>query len=246
MTPLSQPWPLRSGRTSWLIAAAICVALLAGFALFDIQISHLGQSLPSPVVEVFAWITRLGESDYIVIPSLVLLIVTVGLGFIIPKPVAKRALLQMAGVWAFILAGVGLPSLFTTLVKRLIGRSRPELADSVGSFDFRTLSWEDWTYQSFPSGHTTTAFALCFVIGFLSPRSFPWMLGLAVLIGVSRIVVGAHYPTDVIGGAVVGTLGAYLIRNVFAAISWVFQRLPDGSIAMRSLIAVRRLMQRRG
>ena len=243
---LTQPWPVRAARASWLVATAICVALLAGLAMFDAQISHLGRSLPASVVTVFAWITRLGESDYIVIPSLVLLVAMAGLGFIIPKPVAKRALWQMSGVWAFMLAGVGLPSLFTTLVKRLIGRSRPELVDSAGPFDFRTMSWLDWTYQSFPSGHTTTGFALCFVVSFLAPRSFPWMLALAVLIALSRIVVGAHYPTDVIGGAVVGTLGAYLIRNAFVGLGWVFRQQPDGSIARRPLVAVRRLLQRRG
>ena len=242
---LTQPWPVRSARTSWLVATAICVALLAGLAIFDAQISHFGRSLPASVVTVFAWITRLGESDYIVIPSLVMLIAVAGLALVLRRPAVKRALWQMSGVWAFVLAGVGLPSLFTTLVKRLIGRSRPELIDTVGPFDFRTMSWLDWAYQSFPSGHATTAFALCFTVSFLLPRSFPWMLALAVLIALSRIVVGAHYPTDVIGGAVVGTLGAYLVRNAFVALGWVFRRQPDGSIARRPLVAVARLLRRR-
>jgi membrane-associated phospholipid phosphatase len=243
---LMQPWPVRAGRTSWLVATAICIALLAGLAVFDARISDFGRSLPASVVTVFAWITRLGESDYIVYASLALLVAMAGLALLVRRPVAKRALWQLSGIWAFLLTGVGLPSLFTTLVKRLIGRSRPELIDSVGSFDFRTMSWVDWTYQSFPSGHATTAFALCFTVSFLVPRSFPWVLALAVLIALSRIVVGAHYPTDVIGGAVVGTLGAYLVRNAFLALGWVFRRQPDGGIARRPLVAVRRLLQRRG
>jgi membrane-associated phospholipid phosphatase len=245
MRHLSEPWPLRAGRNGWLLAAGACILLLAALALVDAQISHLGQRLPQPVIDVFALITRLGESDYILIPSLVLWLASTGLAAAIPKATPKLALRQMAGVWAFVFIGVGLPSLFTTLIKRLVGRGRPELFDSVGAFDFRTLPWTDWTYQSFPSGHATTAFALCFVVGFLSPRWYPAMLVLAVLICVSRIVVGAHYPTDLVAGAVIGTLGAYLVRNFFASRGWVFQLLPDGTVAQRSMAGVHRLMKRR-
>lgn len=246
MIPLTQPWPISARRTSWLVATGVCVALLAGLSLLDAQISQFAQALPEPVITVFSWITRLGESDYIVIPSLILLVVMAGLAMLAAKPLVRRALWQMTGIWAFILGGVGLPSLFTSIVKRMIGRSRPPLLDTVGPFDLRNMSWLDWTYQSFPSGHSTTAFALCFVVSFLFPRAFPWMLVLAVLIALSRIIVGAHYPTDVIGGAVVGTLGAYLVRHAFVSLGWVFRRRPDGSIERRPLSAVRRVLGRGG
>jgi membrane-associated phospholipid phosphatase len=114
----------------------------------------------------------------------------------------------------------------------------------VGAFDFRALNVIDWAYQSFPSGHATTGFALCFTAGFLMPRSFPAMLGLAVLIGLSRVVLGVHYPTDVLAGALVGTLGAYVVRNVFASRRWVFEYAPDGTVLMRPLSAIRRYLTR--
>jgi undecaprenyl-diphosphatase len=226
------------------MAAAIAVAVIGILAVFDASISRFGQGLPAPVVSAFATLTRLGESDWILIPSLVLWLLSALFAAIIPKPVPKRALWQMAGIWAFFFIGVGFPGLVTTLIKRVVGRARPEHLDAVGSLQFQ-WNWTDWSYQSFPSGHTTTAFALCFVVGFLSPRWFPWMLILAVFIGLSRIVVGAHYPTDLVAGAIIGTLGAYLVRNVFASRGWVFKTMADGTYVMRPLLAVRRLVERR-
>jgi membrane-associated phospholipid phosphatase len=244
MKHLTQRWPLASGRTSWLLAAAVAIGLLALVSVFDASLSRYGRGLPAPVVDVFAIITRFGDSEWILVPALVLWLITIVFAAIIPKPVPRRALWQMAGIWAFIGLGVAIPGLLTTLIKRVVGRARPELLDTVGPLQFQ-WNWIDWTYQSFPSGHTTTAFATCFVVSFLSPRWFPWMLILAVLIGLSRIVVGAHYPTDLIAGAIIGTLGAYLVRNVFAARRWVFEVRPDGTTVTRPLLAVRRLAEGR-
>jgi undecaprenyl-diphosphatase len=151
----------------------------------------------------------------------------------------------MTGLWAFFFVGVGLPGLLANIIKRIIGRGRPELFEQHGPLSFQNFL-NDWTYQSFPSGHATTSFALCFVVSFISPRWFPWMLVFAIVIGFSRVVVGAHYPTDALGGALVGTLGAYLVRNFFASRGWLFRRRTDGHIEVRELTAVKRLLQRRG
>ena len=71
------------------------------------------------------------------------------------------------------------------------------------------------------------------------------MLVFAGSIAVSRVVLGAHYSTDVVGGAVVGTLGAYLVRRAFATRRWMFEVRQDGTIARRPLAALRRLLRRR-
>lgn len=64
---------------------------------------------------------------------------------------------------------------------------------------------------SFPSGHTAASFAVAVVLLLRAPKkiSVPAMI-LAVLISLSRLYVGVHYPTDVLGGAVIGTLCAFL------------------------------------
>ncbi|MDP9285952.1 MAG: phosphatase PAP2 family protein [Actinomycetota bacterium] len=70
--------------------------------------------------------------------------------------------------------------------------------------------------SSFPAGHAATAFAGAVVLSVVAPRLAPAFLGLAVLIAISRVYVGVHYPTDVLAGAVLGALvgaaGAAVLR----------------------------------
>jgi len=58
--------------------------------------------------------------------------------------------------------------------------------------------------SSFPAGHAATAFAGAVLLSVLAPRAAAAFIALATLIGVSRVYVGVHYPTDVLAGAVIG------------------------------------------
>lgn len=244
MIDLSKRWPLGLNRRTWWRFALVVVALLAAVVWFDPWFSRTAQAWPRPVNDFFAVITDYGLSDWVLIPSLVLMIATGVLAFLIRKRGPHLALLEMTQLYAFIFIGVGLPGLMTNLVKRAIGRGRPHLLEEVGHLNFENV-FNDWTYQSFPSGHTTTAVALAFVVGFLSRRWLLPLLIVAAVVGVSRVAVGAHYPTDVLGGLVVGTLGAYAVRNFFAARGWLFESRPDGSIGLRGFAATRRLIRSR-
>lgn len=241
----SKPWPITLPPMGWLAFSVGFTALLVLTYLIDVPMLLWAQSWPQPIRDFFFATTDLGLSDWYLIPSLALFIVSGLLALLIPTPAPKRALWQMTGIWAFIFVGVGLPGLISNLVKRAIGRGRPEYLEQYGPLSFQNFI-NDWTYQSFPSGHVTTGFAVCFVFSFLAPRWFPWLLGFALVIGLSRVVVGAHYPTDALGGALLGTLGAYLVRNYFASRGWVFRRRPDGRIERRHLVALKRLLQLRG
>ena len=111
---------------------------------------------------------------------------------------------------------VGLAALLALLIgylitnltlKPLVARPRPWL-DVEGLVHLLGES----AYRSFPSGHSTSAFAFAFALLFGAPKK--WMkwaaMIVAVLMGLSRLYVGVHYPTDIAGGILVGLLAGWL------------------------------------
>ena len=70
----------------------------------------------------------------------------------------------------------------------------------------------DWAFNSMPSGHTAVSFAGLVMIGMLAPKYKPLTWTLAVLIAVSRIAVGAHWPSDVLFGAFIGMVMADVVK----------------------------------
>jgi undecaprenyl-diphosphatase len=93
------------------------------------------------------------------------------------------------------------------MIKRFTGRQRPYLALS----GVRTLA-SLWTDHSFPSGHTAAAFSLAAGFTHHFPLLEPALFGMAGLVGISRLYLGQHYPTDVLIGAILGTLAVELIH----------------------------------
>ena len=96
-------------------------------------------------------------------------------------------------------------------------------------------------YASIPSGHGTTAFAAAVAIGALWPRARPVVWIYAVLIAASRVVVTAHFPSDVIASAFFGVIGALLVRNWFAVRRLGFAVTPDGAVRTLPGPSLRRL-----
>lgn len=94
------------------------------------------------------------------------------------------------------------------IIKKIVNRPRPNITlTKVNTF---SISLYDY---SFPSGHTTAAFSIAASIAAAFPEIGGCVLGLASLVGVSRIYLGVHYPTDVLIGAFIGTISAYYING---------------------------------
>ena len=114
--------------------------------------------------------------------------------------------------------------LIVQALKWLVARPRPfeALADEIaaGTVALKPILDVGISQHSFPSGHAALAFSAAVILNFLY-RGKLWILyPLAVLISISRIYIGVHYPSDVIGGILIGTLGALLAI-------WIFKKYPS-------------------
>lgn len=103
-------------------------------------------------------------------------------------------------------AAVAAAGLLSQVVKNLLCRGRPN-APEAGIF-FVEFPCFPATYQvaSFPSGHATTAFAAAVLLAIWYPRGSGVFLGLAALVALSRVVLGSHFPSDVLTGALLGSM----------------------------------------
>src|SRR3569623_681015 len=156
MLDLSKPRPLGLGEKRWWIVVAGVLVLLGAALLVDRQVSLLAQGWPEAIRTVIDQFTPYGESAWILWPAGVLYAVTALVALFVRWKLMRTMLWQFAALYAFIFCGVGAPSLFTTIIKRFVGRGRPMHFDDVGILGFKWNLW-DWTYQSFPSGQATTA-----------------------------------------------------------------------------------------
>ena len=71
---------------------------------------------------------------------------------------------------------------------------------------------------SFPSSHAVNNFAAALILAFFFPRAKWWFFGFAAIVAFSRVYVGVHYPSDVIGGAVIGLFCAGSVLLVFSVL----------------------------
>lgn len=86
------------------------------------------------------------------------------------------------------------------IIRQIYDRPRPFAA-----MGFQSLIGESGA--SFPSGHASLLFALGFVIFTMNRRWGWWFLALSLVNGIARVFVGVHYPSDILGGILVGLAG---------------------------------------
>jgi membrane-associated phospholipid phosphatase len=121
-------------------------------------------------------------------------------------------------------------SLMTQFFKRFVMDFSPRPIDVFkGVYDLHLVeNVKIYSSHSFPSGHTTGAFALFFALGLISKRPVYQFLFLmiAVLVGYSRLYLSQHFLIDVVAGSMIGTFSAFvcyfwLTNKKNTAISWM-------------------------
>src|SRR4030067_1643583 len=109
-------------------------------------------------------------------------------------------------------AGIIAGAVFTYPLKFLIDRKRP-----YEQLDTTRLLTPFENDPSFPSGHTEMSFLAATIVSQFHPGYSKYLYGFSLIVALSRIYVGVHFPIDVIGGAIIGIVIGKLIlkRNLF-------------------------------
>jgi undecaprenyl-diphosphatase len=80
--------------------------------------------------------------------------------------------------------------------------------------DIHALIVKSSLEKSFPSDHAALAFALAVSVTLVNRRWGAWLIAAAILVAVGRVIVGVHYPSDVLAGCLVGCLVAYAVHRL--------------------------------
>ncbi len=100
--------------------------------------------------------------------------------------------------------------LVVQVLKRLITRQRPyNIFKNINTFN---IFHKDY---SFPSGHTTASFSLATVFSLNIPSFMLLFMSISSIVGISRVYLGVHYPSDIIVGIVLGSMTSIFIHPYF-------------------------------
>ena len=176
----------------------------------ELKILDWFQTLHTPVLDKFMTsVTKLGNA------GIFWIILTV-LFLLIPKMRKTGVVMAAALIIDLLLCNV--------LLKNFVARTRPY--DVNTGIQLLVAKLRDY---SFPSGHTAASFSSVAALYFTGEKKL-WKpaLMLACLIAVSRLYLYVHYPTDVLGGVVIGIIAGYLGYRLVKVLEDKFSRMKNG------------------
>ena len=155
--------------------------------------------------EFFINITELGSSFWYLLVSLIFFVFT----FFFKKKINNKYqdfCNRLKTESLFFLLAILVAGVLTQIIKHVVGRPRPNYSVVENNFDFDFFSLNS-SFHSFPSGHTSTIFVVALCFSLFLPKIKYFFIFFASIIAFSRVVVGAHFLTDIIGGIVVAYIG---------------------------------------
>lgn len=227
----------------YLFLSAMVVFLTA--VVLDMPVGSFRGQWPGSLRSWAGFFTDLGKSGWILYPTGIFLIIGFGINWRRLHVRNQLILAKWMSAAGYIFVAVGVSGLIATILKRVIGRARPMHYEEHGAFYFQPFS--DASYASFPSGHSTTSGAIFAAVAIFFPKLRYPALVLAVWLGFSRVLVGAHYPSDVVAGVAFGAWYAYFSALFFARYDILFTTDENGwPVRRRGYELVRFWKRRRG
>lgn len=234
---------------AYLAGLLLVVGMLASMAWIDLPVAMGVRDFYNSYTEIayfFKQLTKLGSSGW------VLILTGAGALFVaatrwrrFPRKDRVR-LTNLHADLSFIFFNVAISGILVWFAKGFLGRARPKLAEQLTHLYFDIGRFEA-AYASFPSGHSTTIGALAMAMALLLPRWRWFWLLFGILGGFSRVIVWAHYPSDVFAGLLAGAGLTWLAARYLAQRGVMFRHrgnmlpqrvrvpvLPDEIVAQSS------------
>lgn len=216
-------------RPSFVLATGLVLAL-AAIKLLDPVMRLRPEIVDGSIADrLLTGLTSFGEGVELLVGSGVLLL---ALAAIDPAGLGRgvrRRLLEVATTFGFVFASVAGSGLLASLVKNLFGRARPENLVGDGVFQIHQVVFAS-KWAAFPSGHATTAGASAAVLALLFPRWRGPILAAGAAIALTRVALGAHFPSDVTAGFALGAAFTLMLAQALAARGLVFRHGADGRL----------------
>ncbi len=196
-----------------LLIVTVSVFLSVNFDIniYNFFVSFNENSQNIYLKEFFVNITRLGESSWYFAISVIALITLFSNKLVNLFTISDfdKKINFFISVIIYLLT-IGLT---TQIIKHLVGRPRPNHTNFEENIDFNFFTLES-SLHSFPSGHSSTIFMVCLILCTVLPKLKVYFFILASIIAFSRVVVGAHFLTDIIVGGLLALI-VYKFLNVF-------------------------------
>lgn len=228
--PANTP-PVWSSRMIWNVV--LSVYLTAFIAIFDPYFRPFSGPAPNLALAFMRDVTDTVKSVWYIVPAVIVIAIIGLMDWRALRTASRRTLLTAYGRAAYILAAIAIPGVTVNIVKQIVGRARPRIVEDVGIYAFSPFQL-DHLYQSFPSGHATTAGSLAVLLMLWHP-TLKWPLfSLMAMLACTRIPAGAHYPSDVVAGFSLGAIMALAMARWLARRRAVF--VFDGEATFPRLI----------
>ena len=207
------------------IGGILVIALMVGLDAHEIGLMPARGTASLWPVRI---LTDFGKDAYLLgaLAAVLILIALLAAG---ARGNSRSLLLGFGTRLQFVFFAVLVPVLTGLVIKWIVGRGRPFVGGQANALAFQPLNGSE-AYASLPSSHAVTAFALAVAVAAIWPRLRIAMMVYALLIAGSRLLLLAHHPSDVVAGALIGVIGAMLVRYWFAARRLGFTIRRDGEI----------------
>lgn len=151
---------------------------------------------------VMTFLSQAGESHWFIIGGLAV--------YLLYKK--SNPLLAKYGV--FIVSSVAVSGMISGIFKVIFGRMRPVKYLNEDLYGFEGWHFNEYKFNSFPSGHTTTGFAVGIALALMFPRYAYYFIFFGFFVGLTRVATTVHYLSDTMAGALLGTLvSIYIYRH---------------------------------